>query len=266
MLILPQRYRYWYLHVAVIFLVQSDNFMVPVQQLGFTFERHCTMHTCRHTHKYIKNVKEKKVVSVHTHKHTHKLCSKKKPTKLYVSLAWNMAGSTNFVVTGHMKPGYHVTIPGMPICKISLYRHHAIVSAVDQDGNAIKVVHFQRFAGQSKFTVQESDVKVFLDGHRAEQLRIVLHPGAPFTLSQAATRAQSRITDTSFSHVFNNCEHFAEWCHTGKAVSHQSTFVLYSTAILASTVAGYSTAQKLKRRVTQTKSIAANPTVLVINE
>lgn len=160
-----------------------------------------------------------------------------------------------------MERGCHITIPGKRICNFSLYRHHAIVSDVDLNGNATRVIHFQRFSGQSKFTVQESDMKVFLDGHRVDELRVIEHQNAPFTLSQAASRAVSKIADTSFSHLFNNCEHFAEWCHTGKAVSHQSAFVFYSAAILASTVAGYNTLQKLKRRTTLTSIRSHSDTV-----
>ncbi len=34
-------------------------------------------------------------------------------------------------------------------------------------------------------------------------------------------RAASRLGETKYSLLLNNCEHFATWCKTGRAVSHQ---------------------------------------------
>ena len=41
------------------------------------------------------------------------------------------------------------------------------------------------------------------------------------TPDEVIERAQSRMGEAKYHLVFNNCEHFAEWCKTGKAKSDQ---------------------------------------------
>ncbi len=50
----------------------------------------------------------------------------------------------------------------------------------------------------------------------------VQNPGASAAeRSRAIERAASRIGERRYSLTSNNCEHFANWCATGAAVSHQ---------------------------------------------
>ncbi|MGH3219410.1 MAG: lecithin retinol acyltransferase family protein [Streptosporangiaceae bacterium] len=60
---------------------------------------------------------------------------------------------------------------------------------------------------------------------------VVRNPGAsPAERAQAVQRAGSRIGEHRYSLTGNNCEHFANWCATGMAISHQ---VLEFLAMLA---------------------------------
>jgi hypothetical protein len=50
----------------------------------------------------------------------------------------------------------------------------------------------------------------------------VRNPGAtPAERDLAVQRAASRIGERRYSLTLNNCEHFANWCATGVAISHQ---------------------------------------------
>ena len=50
----------------------------------------------------------------------------------------------------------------------------------------------------------------------------VQNPGATLAeRAQAVERAAGRIGERRYNLALNNCEHFANWCATGVAVSHQ---------------------------------------------
>ena len=50
----------------------------------------------------------------------------------------------------------------------------------------------------------------------------IQNPGAsPAERAQAVQRAGSRIGEHRYHLTGNNCEHFANWCATGVAISHQ---------------------------------------------
>ena len=66
----------------------------------------------------------------------------------------------------------------------------------------IRVVTFAGFARGSTTSVRNPDATA------AERAEIV-------------ARAASRIGEHRYSLIGNNCEHFANWCATGAAVSHQ---------------------------------------------
>lgn len=44
---------------------------------------------------------------------------------------------------------------------------------------------------------------------------------ATFTPEQTVERARSRLGESRYNLLWNNCEHFALWCKTGQEVSHQ---------------------------------------------
>ena len=44
--------------------------------------------------------------------------------------------------------------------------------------------------------------------------------------ARALARAESRLGEGEYDLVFNNCEHFANWCRTGRSYSDQSDRML----------------------------------------
>jgi Lecithin retinol acyltransferase len=52
---------------------------------------------------------------------------------------------------------------------------------------------------------------------------------------QTIARAMSKIDDAAYDLVFNNCEHFATWCVTGRHDSDQVTMVASAGAIVGTT-------------------------------
>jgi len=71
----------------------------------------------------------------------------------------------------------------------------------------------------------------------------VRNPDATLAQRAAAVdRAASRIGERSYNLILNNCEHFANWCATGVAISHQvvevvKTFLQMAFAALVSLLA-----------------------------
>ena len=55
---------------------------------------------------------------------------------------------------------------------------------------------------------------------RGQALSVVSHEGASPT-SVTLRRAMSRIGEQNYNLLFNNCEHFANWCKTGRHRSGQ---------------------------------------------
>lgn len=45
---------------------------------------------------------------------------------------------------------------------------------------------------------------------------------AGITLEESLNRAKSKLSQSEYSLLFSNCEHFAAWCRTGQAVSSQA--------------------------------------------
>jgi Lecithin retinol acyltransferase len=66
----------------------------------------------------------------------------------------------------------------------------------------------------------------------------VRNPGAgPAERARIVERAASRFGEHRYSLVGNNCEHFANWCATGIAVSHQVAAVFNAVLQLAAAAA-----------------------------
>lgn len=53
-----------------------------------------------------------------------------------------------------------------------------------------------------------------------------------YTPEETVRRAKSRLGETKYSLLFNNCEHFAIWCKTGVHESHQANEILGQAAEL----------------------------------
>ena len=104
------------------------------------------------------------------------------------------------------------------------YWHHGIDVGNDE------VVHLaegdsssrlMRFLKKKTGKIEKSSMEEFLKGGHAVQggLR---NTADPLDKEETAKRAEEAVGNPSkYNVLFNNCEHFANWCETGVAVSHQ---------------------------------------------
>lgn len=71
----------------------------------------------------------------------------------------------------------------------------------------VRETRLEQFAGDGKYGVVQ-----FGDNNAGEKY---------FSGKETVRRAKSRIGEKSYNLIFNNCEHFALWCKTGKSKSIQ---------------------------------------------
>lgn len=96
-----------------------------------------------------------------------------------------------------------------------LYAHHGIYLGNDQ------VIHYSGFSsGLFKGKVLISSLAEFSNGN-IHGIKIVSHPTPKFTISQRIERAKARLNEDEYHLVFNNCEHFVNYCIEGKEFSKQ---------------------------------------------
>jgi hypothetical protein len=107
-----------------------------------------------------------------------------------------------------LSPGDHIYVKR----RRRFYVHHGIYMG---DG---KVIHFTGSVREKKDPrVQETDLSGFLKGgilrrhDYEERLRA----------SETVTIANKQLSDSGYSMLWNNCEHFATYCATGKRQSWQ---------------------------------------------
>lgn len=111
------------------------------------------------------------------------------------------------------------------------YYHHGIDIG---DG---RVIHFTGEPGsKADASIKEASITDFLSGGNIE----IVEYGKSNTADEVISRAKSRLNETGYNLVFNNCEHFAFWCMTGKHQSEQVTQATGRTtaAIGTGTLAG----------------------------
>lgn len=112
------------------------------------------------------------------------------------------------------------------------YTHHGIDCG---DGS---VIHFTGEPGAAKVDacIARTSIEEFLDGGALKLRRYGRRDDADVTIE----RAESKLGDTGYHLVTNNCEHFATWCCTGRPASEQVRGVGSLTAqgaVAATTVA-----------------------------
>ena len=95
----------------------------------------------------------------------------------------------------------------------SWYDHHGIYVG---DG---RVVHYAGFCqGYHAGPVEEVSLADFECG---QGFRIRAHGRTVFSGDEIAARARSRVGEYGYKLLANNCEHFCEWCVTGRSRSRQ---------------------------------------------
>jgi hypothetical protein len=93
------------------------------------------------------------------------------------------------------------------------YEHHGIYVG---DG---RVVHYSGFcAGYHAGPIEEVSLADF---ERGRGFRIRAHRLGRFAGTEIAARARGRVGENRYGLLANNCEHFCEWCVTGRSRSRQ---------------------------------------------
>jgi hypothetical protein len=120
------------------------------------------------------------------------------------------------------------------------FQHHAIDIG---DG---EVVHFSDGNGgvagptgdADRFVVSRLDARELVRGGR-DRLHVVRYRQYETTLEEIAVRAESQLGRQGYHLLYDNCEHFATWCVTGRPTSAQvdTAFCRASSVALKTTVA-----------------------------
>ena len=87
------------------------------------------------------------------------------------------------------------------------YTHHGLYM-----GNGF-VIEYDREKG-----VVINDLYGFQEGH---EISLILHKNSPYKSLEIIQRALSRVGESDYNLLFNNCEHFVNWCIEGTALSYQ---------------------------------------------
>jgi hypothetical protein len=93
------------------------------------------------------------------------------------------------------------------------YTHHGIYAG---DG---RVIHYAGLHhGLAAAPVEECSIEEFARGHA---VALVIHESCYFACEEAVRRARSRLGESRYRILTNNCEHFCNWCVTGEPRSAQ---------------------------------------------
>lgn len=129
----------------------------------------------------------------------------------------DLLGTSEGASVDELKAGMHVVAHRIG------YQHHGIYI-----GNS-QVVAYLRDKG-----VTICSWKKFADG---DKVTVLEHDDAQFSTQEIVDRARSRIGEDNYSLIFNNCEHFANWCVTGQSKSYQVREATITVAALATATA-----------------------------
>ncbi|HHQ4527107.1 TPA: lecithin retinol acyltransferase family protein [Aeromonas hydrophila] len=105
------------------------------------------------------------------------------------------------------------------------YSHHGLYVGDRQ------VIHYQ---GPSSGDGQACRIILTTldDFHGHQSLRVIAHPDRPCSREECVARAFSRLGEQDYHLLFNNCEHFVQWCIEDR---HNSPQVNHATTALAAT-------------------------------
>lgn len=109
----------------------------------------------------------------------------------------------------------------------TFYTHHGIYIGNNE------VIHYSGFANDLKNegVIEKVSLSEFAFGNKIEWVQ---YPKDKILYSptEIVARAKSKLGESAYDLIENNCEHFACWCITGKSISHQvKTAVVGLTAV-----------------------------------
>ena len=93
------------------------------------------------------------------------------------------------------------------------YQHHGVYVGHGQ------VIHYSGLSGFWQCgPVEEVPLSRFSNGR---PVRLVSHPGPHYSPEEIIRRARSRLGESDYRLLTNNCEHFCNWCLSGVSRSAQ---------------------------------------------
>lgn len=110
----------------------------------------------------------------------------------------------------HLQSGLHLKVSR------GIYTHHGIYIGDNQ------IIHYSGFAEAfKKGAIEQTSLESFLGG--VDDFKVVNYPSHQniYSPEEIVHRAQSCLGEDDYNLFFNNCEHFACWCVTGKSRSEQ---------------------------------------------
>lgn len=118
------------------------------------------------------------------------------------------------------------------------FTHHGIYMGDET------VVHYSGMPGnRCPGVVEEVSLREF----RGNRLSWVRHyTDQPFDRQRIMQRARSRLNENKYDTLANNCEHFAQWCVTGRAESSQAKLAATTVALAATVSVGFALRQILR--------------------
>lgn len=121
-----------------------------------------------------------------------------------------------------------------------VYAHHGIYL-----GNG-EVIHYSGLSkGLLKGKVEISSLSDFCNGN-LDGIKIVEHDCPKFNVTERIARAKSRLNEDEYSLMFNNCEHFVNYCIEGKEISKQVIRAVSALSVAALAVGAASWWRKNK--------------------
>jgi len=141
-------------------------------------------------------------------------------------------------------PGTHL------VTDRTVYTHHGIYVG---DG---RVVHYAGLCnGWESGPVEEVSLEQFAHGERVFES---VHSSRAFSSAEIVARARSRLGENLYDLLRNNCEHFSQWCVTGRRRSWQVSKWMSLPARLLRAVFRWCV-DPLKRRFIAATSEASDP-------
>jgi hypothetical protein len=121
------------------------------------------------------------------------------------------AGTVLSAVPGILKKGDVI------FARRLVYRHYGVYAGKN------RVIHYARKESRvrPKITIEETSLADFSRGDPVYVIKFPEKTDFMYSPRETVKRAKSRIGKTDYNLVFNNCEHFAYWCKTGKHESSQ---------------------------------------------
>lgn len=132
--------------------------------------------------------------------------------------------SSNRIHPDKLEPGDHLCVRRYGM----VYSHHGIYSG---DRKVIHYTDIQGLMNKRVSRVVETSLEEFL-GSGILRRRKHVNSAHPDTILE---RARAGLNEAAYHLVFNNCEHFATWCATGRKKSPQVRRAVTAVAFAAST-------------------------------